>query len=95
MAESGKIFLVSCIIDFNDVQVSLRRFGLNVNACRVIKAFFELSGQIFKKAIINLKAFTFSPKRLNEICTSLKSIMQLTRMIFPDSVIFIEKKWLE
>ena len=47
MAESGKIVLVTCIIEFYGVQVSLRRFGLNVNACKVMRALFKLSGQIF------------------------------------------------
>ena len=95
MTESGKIILVSCIIDFNDVQISLRRFGLNVNAFRFMMAFLKIWPDNSKKAFITLQAFTFRPKRLNETCTSLKSIMQLTRTIFPDSAIFIEKKLLE
>ena len=54
-----KIVLIGCIIDFYDRQVSLRlgliSFVLNgagVNACKVMEAFFILSGQNLKKTII-------------------------------------------
>ena len=32
MAESGKVVLVSCIIDFDDIQVWLRQFSLNLKS---------------------------------------------------------------
>ena len=46
--------------------------------------FLIFSGQIW----MNLNT-------LNQTCTSLKSIIQLTKTIFPDSVVFIEKKRVE
>ena len=95
MAESGKIVLVSCIIDFDDIQVCLRLFSLTFNACKVMKAFFIFSGQIFKKTIITLQTWRFKLKSLNQTYISSKSIMQLTKTIFSDSVIFIEKKRVE
>ena len=33
IAESGKIVLVSCVIDFHDIQVWLRLSSLNLNSC--------------------------------------------------------------
>ena len=48
-----------------------------------------------KKTIITLQALRFKLNCLNQTCLSLKSIMQLTKTIFPDSVIFIEKKRVE
>ena len=41
MSESGKIVLVSCIIDFDDVQLWLRLLSLNLNACKVMMAFLK------------------------------------------------------
>ena len=52
MAESEKMVLVSCIIDFDDIQVSLRRFSLSLNVCKVMAAFLIFSGQNLKKPII-------------------------------------------
>ncbi len=57
--------------------------------------FFKFSGQILKKTIITLQALRFKLNCLNQTCISLKSIMQLTKTIFPDSAIFIEKKRVE
>ena len=57
------------------------------------------SGEILKKIIITLQALRFKLKwqlnSLNQTCISSKSIMQLIKTIFPDSVIFIEKKRVE
>jgi hypothetical protein len=49
VAESEKIVLASCIIEFKDLSVLLRHFSLNLNACRVITVFFEVPGQIFEE----------------------------------------------
>ena len=54
LAESENIVLVSCIIDFDDVQVSLSLFSLSLNSCKVMEAFVIFSGQDLKKAIITL-----------------------------------------
>ena len=88
MAESEKIALVSFIIDFDDIQVRLRLFSLNLNACKVMKAFLIFSGQILKETInvhhnfagIEIKGY-FKLNNLNETCISSKSIMQLTKTI--------------
>ena len=40
MAEMEKFVLVSCIINFDDVQVWLRLFSLSLNACKVMEAFW-------------------------------------------------------
>ena len=44
-----------------------------------------------KKTIITLQALRFKPNSLNQTRVSSKSIKQLTKTIFSDSVIFIEK----
>ena len=54
--------------------------------------FFKIWPENFKKTIITRQALKFKLNSLNQTCTSLKSIMQLTRNIFPDSAIFIEKR---
>ncbi len=95
IAESGKIVVVSCIIDFKDIQVWLRQFSLNLNAYKVMMVFFKIWPENLKKTIITLKALRFKLNCLNQTCISLKSIMQLTKTIFPDSAIFFEKKRVE
>ena len=42
MAKYTKLVLVSCIINVDDIQVSLRLFSLSLNACKVI-TFYLLS----------------------------------------------------
>ena len=42
-----------------------------------------------------MQALTLKLNSLKESCTSLKSIVQLTKTIFPGSAIFIEKKTVE
>jgi hypothetical protein len=41
VAESRKIVLVNCIIDFKDAQVWLKSFRLNLNAYGVVMEFFK------------------------------------------------------
>ncbi len=55
---------------------------------------FNFSGQ-FLRTIITLQALKFKLNYLNQTWLSLKSIMQLTKTIFPDSASFTKKKWLE
>jgi hypothetical protein len=62
MTESGKIVLVSLIIDFKEVQLWLRVFSLNLNTYGVMMGFLIFSGQILKRIL----------KRYNQSCTSLK-----------------------
>ena len=95
VAESEKIVLESCIIDFDYTQVSLRLFSLSLNACKVMEAVLIFSLQNLKKTIITLQALKIKLTSLTETCISSKSIMQLTETIFPDSAVFIEKKTVE
>ncbi len=95
IAESGKIGLVRCIIDFKDIQVWLGQFSLNLNACKVMMVFFKILPENLKNTVITLQALRFKLNCLNQTCISLKSIMQLTKTIFPDSAIFIDKKRVE
>ena len=53
---------------------------------------FKIWPENIKKALITLQALRFKPNSLNQTCISLKSIMQLTKTIFSNSAIFIEKK---
>ncbi len=57
--------------------------------------FLKFSGQILKKTIITLQALRLKLKCLNQTYLSLKSMMQLTMTISPDSASFIEKKRVE
>ncbi len=79
VAESEIIVLANCILDFKDIQVWLRHFSLNLNACRVMTVFFKIPGQILKKSVITLQALWFKLKCLDQTCISLKSSMQFAR----------------
>jgi hypothetical protein len=57
--------------------------------------FFKIWPENSKKTIITLQALRFKLNCLNQTYISLKSIMQLTKTIFPDSAIFIAKKRVE
>ena len=67
MAESEKNVLVNCIIDFDNIQVWLRRYCLNLNACKDVKAFLRFSGQILKKTIITFLAMRFKLNSRNHV----------------------------
>ncbi len=41
-AESRKIVLVRCMIDFKDIRIWLRVFSLNLNAYGVMMKFFKI-----------------------------------------------------
>ena len=86
------------MIDFDNIQVLLRLFSLNLNAYKVMKAFlifcrpnFEEDHHIFA----GIEIMRFRLNSLNQACISSKLIMQLTKTNFSDSVIFIEKKSVE
>ncbi len=57
--------------------------------------FLIFSGQILMNPIITPQVLRFKLNSLDRTCTSLNSIMQLTKTIFPDSTTFIEKKRVE
>ena len=53
MAELEKNILVSCIIDFGDIQLCLRQFCLNLNICKVVTIFFKFWPKKIRKAVIS------------------------------------------
>ncbi len=59
VAESGKLVLGRCVIDFQDKQVRLRQFSLNLIAYKVMMVFFKIwPGNIKKSQQINEPADT-------------------------------------
>ena len=95
MAELGQHVLVSCIIDFDDIQLWLRQFCLKLNICKVLTVFFKFWPKKIRKTVVTLQIFRFKQNCLSQSWISSKSIMQLTKTIFQNSAIFIEKKWVE
>ena len=95
MAELGKNVLVSCIIDLDDIQLWLWQFCLNLNICKVMTIFFKFWPKKNRKTAITLLILRFKQNYLSQSWISSKSIMQLTKTIFQNSAIFIEKKWVE
>ena len=95
MTASENFVLTSCTIDFDDVKVSLRLFSLSLNTSKVMMVFLIFSGQNLKNNIITLEAFRLKLYSLNEPCISSKSTIQLSRTIFSNSAIFMEKKRVE
>ena len=59
MSEFWKMILVSCIIDFDDIQLWLRQFCLNLNICKVMTVFLIFLGQNLKKIVIPLQILRF------------------------------------
>ena len=53
MAELGGNVLVSCIIDFDDAQLCLRQFCLNLNICKVMTIFFKFWPKKIRKTVID------------------------------------------
>ena len=95
MAELEKIVLESCIVDFDDIQGSLRLYSLSLNASKVMMLFFKFWPENIKKTIITLDVLRLKLNSLNETFTSSKSIVQLVKTKFSDAVISIEKKTVE
>ena len=95
MTELGQDVLVSCIIDFDDIPLCLRQFCLNLNICKVMTIFFKVWPKKIRKTVITLQILRFKRNWLSQSWISSKSIMELTKSLFQNSVIFIEKKWVE
>ena len=89
--------LVSCIIDFDDIQLCLRQFCLHLNICKVMMIFFKFCQwpKKIRKTVITLQILRFKQNCLSKSWISLKLIMQLTKTIFQNCAIFIEEKWVE
>ena len=63
MAELGKNVVVSCMIDFDDIQLCLRQFCLNLNICnlrlQVTTIFLKFWPKKIRKTVINLQILRF------------------------------------
>ena len=85
MAESEKIVLVSCIIDFENVEVWLRLFCLNFNACKIMKAFLIFSDQILICWMIEPsfnKSIPFrAPQDDGDLCHAVRSQLDSNKAI--------------
>ena len=51
MAELRENVLVSCIIDFDDIQLCLRQYCLNLNICKVMTIFFKFWPKKIRKTV--------------------------------------------
>ena len=49
----------SCIIDFDDIQLCLRQFYLNLNICKVKTVFLIFLGQNLNKIVVTLQILVF------------------------------------
>ena len=58
--------LVSCIIDFDDIQLCQRQFCLNLNICKVMTVFLIFLGQNLKKIVITLQILRFKQNCLRQ-----------------------------
>ena len=57
MAESKKLVLVSCVIDFDDMQVCLRQFSLNLNAWKNYEGILDIFRPKFEEDRHNFAGF--------------------------------------
>ena len=55
MAQLVKNVLVSCIIDFDDIQLCLRQLCLNLKICKVMMIFFKFWPKKIRKTVITLQ----------------------------------------
>ena len=66
MAELGENALVSCIIDFNDIQLCLRQFCLNLNICKVMTIFFKFWPKKIRKTVTTWQILRFKQNGLSQ-----------------------------
>ena len=66
MAELGKNVLVSCIIDFDEIQLWLRQFCLNLNIYKVMAIFFKFWLKKIRKTVIILQILRFKQNFLSQ-----------------------------
>ena len=69
MAEFWKMV---CIIDFDDIQLCLRQFCLNLNICKVMPVFLIFFGQNLKKIVITLQILRLKQNCLRQSWISSK-----------------------
>ncbi len=62
--ELGKVVLVSCIIYFKDIQVWLRQFSFNLNACKKILSFTQHSTTMKRHVTCFVEKAGFEPRTL-------------------------------
>ena len=66
MAELGKAVLESCIIDFDDIQLCLRQFCLNLNICKIMTDFFKFWPKKIRHTVITLQILRFKQNCLSQ-----------------------------
>ena len=66
MAELGENVLVSCINDFDDIQLCLIQFCLNINICKVMTIFFKFWPKKIRKTVITYQIFRFEQNCLRQ-----------------------------
>ena len=66
MTELGKNVLVSCIVDFDDIQLCLSLFSLNLNICNVMTIFFKFWPKKIRKTVITLQTLRFKQNCLSQ-----------------------------
>ena len=59
MVGLGQNALVSCIVDFDDIQLCLRQFCLMLNICKVMTIFFKVWPKKIRKPVITLQILIF------------------------------------
>ena len=91
MTESEIIVTVSCIIDFDNTQVWLRLFSLNLNACKVMMVFFKIWPDNIKKALITLQALRLKLKVLMKLVYRRYRWCSLLKRFFPILLSWLRK----
>ena len=66
VAKLWKNVLVNCIIDFDNIQLCLRQFCLNMNICKVMTIFFKFWPRKVRKTVITLQILRFKPNCLRQ-----------------------------
>ena len=66
MAELWGNVFVSCIINFDDIQLCLRQFCLNLNICKVMTIFFKSLPKKIRKIATTLQILRFKQNGLSQ-----------------------------
>ena len=57
---------VSFIVEFDDIQLYLRQFGLNLDTCKVMTKFFKFWPKKIRKTVITLQILRFKQNCLSQ-----------------------------
>ena len=66
MAELGKNVFVSCIIDFDYIQLCTRQFCLNLNMFKVVTILFKFGPKKIRNTVITLQILRFKQNCLSQ-----------------------------